>query len=92
MSQPRPRTVDRVLTTLRHIQNDNQSTIDKEECVVKNPPFVQYTENDLKWNGWGYEDTEFRLGDNGEVILAGNKYELSGKVNQFLSKKKLEKN
>ena len=83
MSHPtqRPRTVDRVLATLRHIQqSDKQSTIESEDCAVKNPPFIQYTENDLKWNGWGYEDTEFRLGDNGEVILAGNKYELSGKV------------
>lgn len=43
-------------------------------------PYTQWGEDQLKWNGWGYEDTEFRLGDDDEVILAGNKYPLSGKT------------
>jgi len=34
----------------------------------------------LKWNGWGYNDTEFRLGEDGKGTLTGSRYELSGKI------------
>lgn len=76
------RTQDRLLATLRHIgSNSKASELETDECAVRCEPFVYYREDELKWNGWGYADTEFRLGDEGEVILAGNKYSLSGKVN-----------
>merc|ERR1712137_903178 len=74
-------TQERILNTLRHI-NDTSNTngMETSECAVRCEPFVYYKEDELKWNGWGYADTEFRLGDEGEVILAGNKYSLSGKT------------
>ena len=79
------RTQDRILSTLRHIKevNNDNAHLNKEDCAVRCEPYVYYKEDELKWNGWGYADTEFRLGDEGEVILAGNKYSLSGKVCLF---------
>jgi len=32
----------------------------------------------LKWNGWGYDDTEFVLNSKGELYLSGNRYSLCG--------------
>jgi len=34
----------------------------------------------LKWNGWGYKDTQFELGEDGKGTLTGDRYELSGKT------------
>jgi len=34
----------------------------------------------LKWNGWGYNDTQFELGEDGKGTLTGDRYELSGKT------------
>eukprot|EP01128_Nolandella_sp_AFSM9_P012330 TRINITY_DN9174_c0_g1_i1.p1 TRINITY_DN9174_c0_g1~~TRINITY_DN9174_c0_g1_i1.p1 ORF type:complete len:607 (+),score=111.93 TRINITY_DN9174_c0_g1_i1:401-2221(+) len=32
----------------------------------------------VKWNGWGYEDTEFSLTASGEVFVTGSRYEAAG--------------
>eukprot|EP00743_Colponemidia_sp_Colp-15_P002674 GILK01002897.1.p1 GENE.GILK01002897.1~~GILK01002897.1.p1 ORF type:complete len:630 (-),score=93.02 GILK01002897.1:76-1785(-) len=34
----------------------------------------------LRWNGWGYKDTEFRVNSDGCVELTGDRYLFSGKV------------
>ena len=72
----------RIASTLHHLEGAPApiSDVRGEECAVRAEPYVYYKEDELKWNGWGYADTEFRLGEDGEVILAGNKYSLSGKV------------
>ena len=82
---------ERLRATLNHIisgnnNNDNNgdNSLSLSPCAVPPPPFVQYDESELRWNGWGYGDTEFRLGPEGEVILYGNKYSLSGKVSKYL--------
>jgi hypothetical protein len=28
----------------------------------------------FKWNGWGYDDTEFKLNTQGEIFLSGKRY------------------
>jgi len=32
----------------------------------------------LKWNGWGYTDTQFALNDKGQVYLTGARYDMCG--------------
>jgi len=34
----------------------------------------------VKWNGWGYKDTEFYLNEAGLVALRGSRYLFSGKA------------
>uniref|UniRef100_A0A8R1E880 Alkylglycerone-phosphate synthase n=1 Tax=Caenorhabditis japonica TaxID=281687 RepID=A0A8R1E880_CAEJA len=34
----------------------------------------------LKWNGWGYADSQFAINKQGSVTFTGNKYDISGKV------------
>ena len=72
----------RLVSALLHIEGRSPlCVVERAECAVRAESYVHYREEELKWNGWGYADTEFRLGEEGEVILAGNKYSLSGKVN-----------
>ena len=33
----------------------------------------------LKWNGWGYRDSGFRINDNGHGEFTGNRYGIAGK-------------
>lgn len=72
----------RVMATLKHLEDCNLARqVEPSDCSVRPMKFVKWSEDDLKWNGWGYEDTEFRLDEaSGLAILAGNKYELSGKL------------
>lgn len=37
-------------------------------------------EDILKWNGWGYSDTQFKIDENGQVAFTGSRYKLSGLV------------
>ena len=46
-------------------------------------PYVPPSEKDLKWNGWGYDDTGFVVNDDGDITLTGNKYWLSGCVSFY---------
>lgn len=39
------------------------------------PPYTAATKGKLKWNGWGYEDTEFDLSEEGHIYLAGDRYQ-----------------
>ncbi|KAE9419776.1 hypothetical protein Angca_005885, partial [Angiostrongylus cantonensis] len=39
-----------------------------------------YRDQILKWNGWGYVDSYFKLNSEGHVVMTGNKYDLSGHV------------
>ncbi|KAK5973335.1 Alkylglycerone-phosphate synthase [Trichostrongylus colubriformis] len=32
----------------------------------------------MKWNGWGYADSYFKLDQDGDVVLTGDKYDASG--------------
>jgi alkyldihydroxyacetonephosphate synthase len=43
------------------------------------PPTVRNLKT-LRWNGWGYNDTEFELNEQGLVRLSGSRYLFSGKV------------
>ena len=36
------------------------------------------TGSPLRWNGWGYKDTAFVVTEEGDLMLAGDRYELSG--------------
>uniref|UniRef100_A0A7E4VL31 Alkylglycerone-phosphate synthase n=1 Tax=Panagrellus redivivus TaxID=6233 RepID=A0A7E4VL31_PANRE len=38
-----------------------------------------YRDENLKWNGWGYNDSKFEVRDN-SVVLTGDRYELSNKA------------
>ena len=38
------------------------------------PPYSAEEKAKLKWNGWGYEGTEFDLNDEGHIYLAGERY------------------
>ncbi|CAI2349846.1 unnamed protein product [Caenorhabditis sp. 36 PRJEB53466] len=53
------------------------------------PPSYQIIEHDvpqsyrdeiLKWNGWGYTDSQFAINKQGHVTFTGKKYDISGKV------------
>jgi hypothetical protein len=39
------------------------------------PPYTAANKGKLKWNGWGYEDTEFDLSEEGHIYLAGDRYQ-----------------
>ncbi|KAL6725734.1 hypothetical protein Aduo_007767 [Ancylostoma duodenale] len=39
-----------------------------------------YRDKILKWNGWGYADSYFKLNQAGHVTMAGDKYDMSGQV------------
>jgi len=32
----------------------------------------------LKWNGWGYTDTQFAINEKGDIYLTGSRYDMSG--------------
>uniref|UniRef100_A0A6B2L0P4 Alkylglycerone-phosphate synthase n=1 Tax=Arcella intermedia TaxID=1963864 RepID=A0A6B2L0P4_9EUKA len=37
----------------------------------------------LRWNGWGYEDTEFAISQSGDVYLTGQRYSSAGELPSF---------
>ncbi|XP_076806546.1 alkyldihydroxyacetonephosphate synthase, peroxisomal-like [Clavelina lepadiformis] len=37
-------------------------------------------ENLLKWDGWGYKDSQFKINEKGSVTFTGSRYKLSGLV------------
>ncbi|PIC41188.1 hypothetical protein B9Z55_008695 [Caenorhabditis nigoni] len=39
-----------------------------------------YRDKILKWNGWGYNDSQFAINKDGHVTFTGDKYDISGKV------------
>uniref|UniRef100_A0A0N5C879 Alkylglycerone-phosphate synthase n=1 Tax=Strongyloides papillosus TaxID=174720 RepID=A0A0N5C879_STREA len=39
-----------------------------------------YRDTILKWNGWGYNDSHFEINENGDVVMTGNKYDISGEI------------
>ncbi|KJH41490.1 FAD linked oxidase protein [Dictyocaulus viviparus] len=39
-----------------------------------------YRDQILKWNGWGYADSYFKVDQNGHVVMTGDKYEMCGHV------------
>nr|CDJ91270.1 FAD linked oxidase and FAD-linked oxidase domain containing protein [Haemonchus contortus] len=42
-----------------------------------------YRDKDLKWNGWGYADSFFKLDQDGDVVMMGDKYETCGQKMPF---------
>ncbi|WKY03083.1 hypothetical protein Q1695_016407 [Nippostrongylus brasiliensis] len=39
-----------------------------------------WRDNTVKWNGWGYADSYFKLDKNGNVTMTGDKYDISGQI------------
>uniref|UniRef100_A0A1I7XJI2 Alkylglycerone-phosphate synthase n=1 Tax=Heterorhabditis bacteriophora TaxID=37862 RepID=A0A1I7XJI2_HETBA len=39
-----------------------------------------YRDQILKWNGWGYTESYFKLNQQGHVTMSGDKYDMSGEV------------
>uniref|UniRef100_A0A0N5A1U2 Alkylglycerone-phosphate synthase n=1 Tax=Parastrongyloides trichosuri TaxID=131310 RepID=A0A0N5A1U2_PARTI len=39
-----------------------------------------YRDTQLKWNGWGYKDSSFEINKDGDVVMTGGKYDISGEV------------
>lgn len=73
--------MQRLNTTIQHL--NVSAGIQPDECSghsTRPAPYIPPTEKELKWNGWGYEDTGFVVNDDGRIVLTGNKYSLSGKV------------
>ncbi|CAI4230594.1 unnamed protein product [Auanema sp. JU1783] len=54
-----------------------QGTVD---YLQENNVPESYRDKILKWNGWGYADSYFKLNEKGQVTFTGNKYEMSGDV------------
>jgi len=86
--------MNRIQRTLRHISPENVSNSKGKEiasngCSAMKTEQVenlldsgirghhQGLEN-LKWNGWGYVDTELKFNSLGQVSLTGSRYDLSG--------------
>ncbi|XP_011496151.1 PREDICTED: alkyldihydroxyacetonephosphate synthase [Ceratosolen solmsi marchali] len=40
---------------------------------------THYTQELLKWNGWGYKDSEFRVNNKGVIEFTGNRYPIGNK-------------
>lgn len=53
---------------------------EKAEGVYAQPSTIPRERQQLlKWNGWGYNDTRFVVRGDREVLLTGDRYDLSGK-------------
>ena len=50
------------------------STQDSHADPAFQPPYAN-NKPKLKWNGWGYEGTEFDLGEDGNIFLTGEQYQ-----------------
>lgn len=84
--------MNRIQRTLRHISPEDEASrgnISVQECASqdnrqKESPSDSNTRSHhqglekIKWNGWGYIDTELKLGSNGQISLTGSRYEVSG--------------
>jgi alkyldihydroxyacetonephosphate synthase len=56
----------------------------KSSVAVTHPPGLganipNQRQRLIKWNGWGYKDTEFLMDENLDCLVSGNRYILSGK-------------
>ncbi|KAI6176913.1 Alkylglycerone-phosphate synthase [Aphelenchoides bicaudatus] len=49
------------------------------KLVELNVPITQ-RDSELKWNGWGYNDSSFQLNKQNNALMTGNRYEISNKV------------
>jgi alkyldihydroxyacetonephosphate synthase len=73
----------RIARTLAHLlppeDPENQGNIQKQHCksilLVNNEPRKKER---LRWNGWGYDDSQFALNENGQLYFTGSRYELAG--------------
>eukprot|EP01130_Rhizamoeba_saxonica_P012382 TRINITY_DN5205_c1_g1_i1.p1 TRINITY_DN5205_c1_g1~~TRINITY_DN5205_c1_g1_i1.p1 ORF type:complete len:623 (-),score=148.70 TRINITY_DN5205_c1_g1_i1:133-2001(-) len=68
--------MERCATILQHLHHCAVQNLQAANCVnlINNEPRIQ---EKVRWNGWGYADTEFAL-DNGLVYLTGSRYQFSG--------------
>ncbi|VDN06250.1 unnamed protein product [Thelazia callipaeda] len=53
--------------------------------------FLDYRDQILKWNGWGYVDSYFEVRNIMDVVLTGNRYDISGQSLPYLIKYMSEK-
>jgi alkyldihydroxyacetonephosphate synthase len=75
--------VRRLRTTLSHIspsEGEDVYGISHSDCAAHSVSTRDHTEEDCKWNGWGYKDSYFDLDEDGQFYLTGDRYELSGQV------------
>ena len=54
----------------------------EQRIVPPEPP--SSASDELRWDGWGFQDTEFRLGASGHVELTGSRYPLAGQELPYL--------
>eukprot|EP01112_Ceratiomyxa_fruticulosa_P014999 TRINITY_DN435_c0_g1_i3.p1 TRINITY_DN435_c0_g1~~TRINITY_DN435_c0_g1_i3.p1 ORF type:complete len:630 (+),score=140.85 TRINITY_DN435_c0_g1_i3:127-2016(+) len=76
----------RIHNTVRHLTPiASENAIDSANVGAGTPathPELSWTKNldNLKWNGWGYKDSNFLMNEKGQVYFSGKRYELAGTV------------
>ncbi len=69
----------KVLRNLEEIIPDQKTHVSDGETRFVPPPPPSGDEDDVEnmW-GWGFEDSQFRVTDDGHVVLSGDRYSISG--------------
>eukprot|EP01117_Protostelium_nocturnum_P006858 TRINITY_DN2456_c1_g2_i1.p1 TRINITY_DN2456_c1_g2~~TRINITY_DN2456_c1_g2_i1.p1 ORF type:complete len:623 (+),score=238.65 TRINITY_DN2456_c1_g2_i1:97-1965(+) len=78
----------RLKMTANHLQSSSSSSenlsveptsFEKSRVkVVSNQRGHHQGREEVKWNGWGYNDTKFELNNKNQIYLTGKRYELCG--------------
>ncbi|XP_026729119.1 alkyldihydroxyacetonephosphate synthase [Trichoplusia ni] len=80
------RTVDSVKKKSFGDKNKKNDTNANSSTVIKVKSVIPRRRQDLlKWYGWGYKDSMFKLGEEG-ATFTGNRYSIGGKILPHLSK------
>eukprot|EP00051_Salpingoeca_urceolata_P007868 m.101232 g.101232 ORF g.101232 m.101232 type:complete len:756 (-) comp15448_c0_seq3:111-2378(-) len=72
---------ERLRVTLGHLKGARLAT---QACAataeegLRGDVWPEHRQDVLKWNGWGYRDSFFKLNDAGLMMFTGTRYELSG--------------
>eukprot|EP01091_Cochliopodium_minus_P020029 TRINITY_DN8619_c0_g1_i1.p1 TRINITY_DN8619_c0_g1~~TRINITY_DN8619_c0_g1_i1.p1 ORF type:complete len:613 (-),score=168.47 TRINITY_DN8619_c0_g1_i1:74-1912(-) len=69
------KSIKRIYITLSHIVPTNKNNIETNQCSSHD---FDIKNEKMKWNGWGFRDTEFKLNDKGLAELTGSRYDVSG--------------
>lgn len=69
----------RLCVILSHFEAAAQS-VQMAATAGQKPAAPAKPANTLRWNGWGYDDTEFVVNEQGNVRLTGSRYLFSGQV------------
>jgi len=71
--------MQRVNKILGQLQGVDEATYYSTQIIAGGTSSDADTLGDLRWDGWGYSDTQFTINPDGLIELAGDRYLFSGK-------------